>query len=279
MILIADSGSTKTIWCCVENDNNNTILCNTSGINPFYLNTNEIIQLLNNEFKLHNKNISSIFFYGAGCIHEKKEVLYNALKSYFNAENIFIESDLFGAAHSLCQNKAGIACILGTGSNSCYYDGVKIVQNITPLGFILGDEGSGAFLGKKLIADILKNQLSKDLSKYFFEEHPLSTNQILDNIYRKPFPNRFLAQFTKFIAKHINHLEINMLVNTSFQEFITRNILQYENALHLPINFTGSVAYIFKANLEKVIHDNNLKMGTISQNPIEGLIRYHLKNK
>lgn len=275
MILIADSGSTKTTWCCVNNNSVET--CNTSGINPFFLDTDEIKSLLNKDFTLGKAQINSIYFYGAGCLPQKKKVLFDALQHFFGVNDIHIESDLLGAARSLCQHSEGIACILGTGSNSCYYNGTEIVQNISPLGYVLGDEGSGAVLGKKLVADILKNQVSKEIQQIFFDTYNITAGEVIENVYRKPFPNRFLAQYTKFIAKHIDKPEINELVNNSFNDFFVRNILQYDKVQNLPLHFTGSIAHVFKANLEKIASNHNLKIGRILQAPIDGLVEYHTK--
>ncbi|MDR1054557.1 MAG: ATPase [Prevotellaceae bacterium] len=275
MILIADSGSSKTAWSSI---NNSAVAeCITSGINPFFLDSADIIQLLKNEFTLGKENLQKVFFYGAGCVHEKKQVIYKALRVFFNTDNISVDNDLLGAARALCQNKPGIVCILGTGSNSCYYNGNEITRHISPLGYILGDEGSGAVLGKRLVADILKNQLPKDIRDDFFTMYLLTEGEIMENVYRKPFPNRFLAQFTKFIDGHIDKPELNELVNNCFKEFIHRNIMKYgEQVLHLPINFTGSVACIFRANLENVLNDCGLSIGKVTQSPMAGLIEYHL---
>lgn len=277
MILIADSGSTKTTWHCIGN-NSELLTCNTSGINPFFLNTSEIQDILNSEFTIDKSKISAIYFYGAGCaLPEKKQVLFDALKHFFCINQIQIESDLFGAARSLCQNAAGIACILGTGSNSCFYDGKQIVHNVSPLGYVLGDEGSGAVLGKKLLGDILKNQLPEHIRQEFFDTYKITAGEILESVYRKPFPNRFLAQYTRFIAKHVDKPEMQDLLNNSFQEFFTRNIFQYKEAVHLPLHFTGSIAYVFRDNIEKVATLNGMKVGKITQAPIDGLIEYHSK--
>ena len=273
MILIADSGSSKTMWCVTGA--NKTEYCTTKGINPFFMDDDAIVNLLSKEFSLNYKQFEHIYFYGAGCTIEKKQVVHNALSRYFDASDMAVESDLLAAARALCQNNAGIACILGTGSNSCYYDGSDIIQSVSPLGYILGDEGSGAVMGKKLIADILKNQISDDIKLDFFNSYQLTQSEILESVYRKSFPNRFLSQFTKFIAKHIDKSEFDALVSNSFNEFIIRNILQYKQASQLTINFTGSIAFVFRKQLEKQISNNGLRMGCVSQNPMEGLIKYH----
>lgn len=275
MILIADSGSTKTEWKLIGNGLEISS-CITSGINPFFLEKEEILHILNTEFLISKDDVSSVFFYGAGCIPAKVSVVSEALSSFFETKSIEVNSDLLAAARSLCQNQEGIACILGTGSNSCYYDGKEIAHNVSPLGFILGDEGSGAVLGKKLIADILKNQLPETIRNDFFFTYPVTAGDILEHVYRKPFPNRYLAQYTKFIAKHMDCESIKFIVETSFNEFVARNLLQYQSVLQLPIHFTGSIAFYFQEIMKKVLEKSGLKLGKITQSPMEGLVEYHL---
>ncbi|MBR8534002.1 ATPase [Carboxylicivirga sediminis] len=275
MVLIADSGSTKTEWCLLSNG----IIsdkCITKGINPFYQSSTDILQSLREEYTLNNKKPQAIHFYGAGCANEEKNnIVRKALLEFFGEMPININSDLMAAAHSLCQNNEGIACILGTGSNSCHYDGQNIINNISPLGFIIGDEGSGAVLGKKLIADILKKQLPQSVTELFFNKYNATPAEILDNIYKKPFPNRYLAQYTKFISENIAIPELESLVIVSFKEFIERNLLQYNKIEQLKIHFTGSIAFHFTKQLKKALACYNLKIGSINQAPMEGLIQYH----
>nr|WP_319399783.1 BadF/BadG/BcrA/BcrD ATPase family protein [uncultured Carboxylicivirga sp.] len=278
MILIADSGSTKTEWRLISNDQLTIETCFTKGINPFYQSTEDIILSLKESSTLKAIHPERIYFYGAGCANtEKNLIVEDALKSFFRAEKILVDSDLTGAARSLCQNDEGIACILGTGSNSCHYDGEKITSNVSPLGFIIGDEGSGAVLGKKLLGDILKNQLPNDLIDFFFNTYQTDRAEILDHIYKKPFPNRYLAQYTKFLSENIKNEELQILVIDSFKEFIQRNLLQYNNIAQRPIHFTGSIAFYFKEQLKDALSSFDLKPGTICQSPMEGLIRYHLE--
>jgi len=182
---------------------------------------------------------------------------------------------LLGAARSLCQHEAGIACILGTGSNSCFYDGSQIVNNISPLGFILGDEGSGAVMGKKLVADVLKKQLPEHIIHAFFETYSFTLAEIVHAVYRQAFPNRFLAQFTRFLAQHIQEPEIEHLVVHSFNEFISRNVLQYPEARQMPIYFTGSVAFHFSDQVKQSLANYGLSLAGIVKNPIEQLVAYH----
>ena len=274
MILIADSGTTKTEWCIVDEQGAlETVI--TSGINPFYQDAANISAVLQNEFT-STKKFDSIYFYGAGCINEEKQdIVKKALLEVFETANILIGSDLLAAARSLCQGQPGVACILGTGSNSCYYDGTKITANVSPLGFILGDEGSGAVLGKKLIGDVLKKQLPQTLINNFFETYPVSAAEILENVYKKPFPSRYLAGYTRFLSKNIKHPEIENIVLDGFRDFIKRNLMLYPGITHTTIHFTGSIAFFFEAQLRQVIEEQNLTLGCIAHAPMTRLIGYH----
>ncbi len=275
MKLIADSGSTKTEWCLVNNDKSTRKII-TSGINPFYQSTHEILQNLHDDFPAIKASIDEIFFYGAGCGNiEKNKMVENALKNFFNSVKITINSDLLGTARSLCQEREGIACILGTGSNSCKYNGKYIEKNVSPLGYYLGDEGSGAIIGKKLVADILKNQLSSTTIELFFDTYKTKVSEIMENVYKKKFPNRYLAQFTKFISNNIEIEELERIVLFCFDEFVKRNLLQYDNIQNLKTNFVGSVAYYFNKQLKKIMDKNHLAIGIITQVPMEGLRKYH----
>jgi len=276
MILIADSGSTKTNWCLVEQGQIVSEIV-TDGINPFYQTDMEIIALLDDQLipKLENTDIDRIFFYGAGCSFPEKKILVSrGLVRFFGNSMIEIQSDLLGASRSLFQQEKGIACILGTGSNSCYYDGKDITQNVSPLGFILGDEGSGAVLGKLFLADCLKNQLPPELKKEFLSRYELTPEIILDAVYKKPFPNRFLAQFTHFLAEKIEEPSVFNLVYDSFDAFLVRNVMQYPLE-DMKVGCIGSVAYYFRDTLEIVASERRIEISDIIQNPMEGLVKFH----
>jgi len=277
MILIADSGSTKAEWIILPDQGNSETVF-TSGINPFYQDSGQIALQLSHEFTSVHKKFEAIYFYGAGCInHDKEEIVKAALLQVFETPRIFAGSDLLAAAHSLCQDQPGIVCILGTGSNSCYYNGSEIIDHISPLGFILGDEGSGAVLGKKLISDILKNQLPQWLIHDFFENYPTTAAEIMENVYKQPYPSRYLANFTRFLFKYIDVPEIEDIVITGFRDFVTRNLMQYAQVNFAPVNFTGSIAFHFEPQLRKVFEEQNLLPGKITQAPMGGLINYHQK--
>lgn len=275
-ILVADSGSTKTEWTLLANQDISEALI-TSGINPYYQDAQGITTIVQTLTAKITSDPHKIFFYGAGCGNqEKQDFVKQAIQKVFKTSEIFVGSDLLGAARSLCQDDKGIACILGTGSNSCYYDGETIAAHISPLGYILGDEGSGAVLGKKIVSDILKNQLPPIVGERFFEAYHLDISSILDSAYKQPFPNRYLAQFSKFISNNIEIQEVENIVLDSFTEFINRNVLQYEQALQVNINFTGSIAFHFKEQLIKVMNNFSLKPSIITKSPSEDLIRYHM---
>lgn len=281
ILLIADSGSTKVDWTVSENGK---ILQQifTKGINPFYQSEEEISQEIETALvpKLKYNNFESIHFYGAGCIFDKVDVVKRAIQQNFrNASKIEVNSDVLAAARSLCNHEGGIACIMGTGSNSCYYNGKTIEKNVSPLGYILGDEGSGAVLGKTLVSDVLKNQLSEELKNKFFEKYNLTPAEIIDKVYRKPFPNRFLASLTPFLSENISEPAILSLVKKGFDSFVKRNLLQYNGCKTLPIHFVGSIAFYFQDVLKEVIQENGLTLGKISQNPMAGLIEYHNTEK
>lgn len=276
MLLIADSGSTKTDWCIVLND---TLIkrIETKGMNPFFQSEEEIRQALTVSLlpQLPEGTFNSVHFYGAGCTLEKAPVLRRAIADSLPVVgNIKAHSDMLAAARGLCGHEAGIACILGTGSNSCFYDGKEIVSNISPLGFILGDEGSGAVLGKLLVGDVLKNQLPPAIKEAFLKEFDLTAPEIIDRVYRQPFPNRFLASLSPFIARHLDEPALRTLVFNSFIAFLRRNVMQYDYE-HFTVHFIGSVAHCYKEILQEAAQETGVRIGKILQSPMEGLIEYH----
>ena len=276
MMLIADSGSTKTDWCVIL-DNTPIKRIGTKGLNPFFQSGEEIQQELTHSLlpQLPEGTIDSVYFYGAGCTPEKAPTLRRAIADSLPiVGNIKAYSDMLAAARGLCGREAGIACILGTGSNSCFYDGKEIVNHISPLGFILGDEGSGAVLGKLLVGDILKNQLSPAIKEAFLKQFDLTVPEIIDRVYRQPFPNRFLASLSPFIAQHLEEPGIRQLVLGSFIAFLRRNVMQYDYTQY-PAHFIGSVAHCYKEILQEAAQETGIRIGKILQSPMEGLIQYH----
>ena len=277
MILIADSGSTKTHWFLMA-ANGQTSEFFTDGINPFYQTSDGIKASISNQLLPQMGHlmwvgpVTDIFFYGAGCTPEKKKLVVEALQACFRQAAVTVESDMVGAARGLIGHTDGIACILGTGSNSCLFDGTNIVKNVPALGFILGDEGSGAVLGKRLVADLLKNQLGEELKQKFLTQYNTTQAEIIDNVYRKPFPNRYLASMSKFAAENIDNPQIYALVYDHFNQFVVRNLKQYPV---LPVGFIGSIAYYYQDVLKKVLADNGFQLAQILQSPMEGLKEYH----
>ncbi|MGB8357326.1 MAG: ATPase [Bacteroidales bacterium] len=279
MILIADSGSTKTEWREV-NESVAGKSYTSSGFSPFFLKSEGILELLKTEMaEVGNLPVHQVHFYGTGCSTPSKEaIIRDALKRFFLTADLFVESDLLGAARSLCMNDPGIACIIGTGSNSCYYDGRKIASNVASLGYILGDEGSGAVIGRKLITGVLKKQLPQSVIEKFFNSCPYTPAEILDNVYNMPFPNRYLGQFVKFIDENKEIPELKLILVSSFEEFISRNILQYPEAKKFPVHFTGRIAFHFRPLLMDLLIKHDLKPGKFSYSPMEDLVNYHIQN-
>lgn len=278
MILIADCGSTKIDWCVV-NDGKVVEQIFTSGINALLMTEEQIRNTLASELaeKVKGYAIESVYYYGAGCLFDdicanvRRAIAYNVP----TAKNIEVHSDLLAAARALCGQKEGIACILGTGSNSCYYDGKEIVDNVSPLGYILGDEGSGAVLGKLLVGDVLKNQLPKKLCDKFLAEYDLDRQKIIEGVYKKPAANRFLASLSPFLIKNIEEPAIHRLVLNAFKSFFVRNIENYKNYKSMPVNFVGSVAFYYKDVLAEAAKALDITIGTIIKSPMEGLVKYH----
>lgn len=278
MKLIADSGSTKTQWCLLQGSEVVKEVF-TDGINPFYQDEDQITREIRDIVfpQLNNPEIKELHFYGAGCAFpDKKKIVSNAIAASYPNVEIEVNNDLLAACRALFGNDAGIACILGTGSNSCLYDGHDIVENVSPLGFILGDEGSGAAIGKKFIADLLKNQYPEELSDKFFEMYHLSSAEIMEAVYKKPFPNRFLAQFTHFMCENQEQIHIREIVYHSFVEFFARNIKQYDYRKYT-VSCMGSVSFYFEKILREAGIISNIKIGKIIKGPMKGLIEYHSK--
>ena len=280
MILIADSGSTKTDWCVISEGQ---IVCQTKteGINPFFQSETDIVEMIEkklfSEIQSYVSTIRSVYFYGAGCAFpEKNSIIERAIARFISAK-IEVRSDLWAAVRALCQRQPGIACILGTGANSCQYDRVEIINQVSPLGFILGDEGSGAVLGKLLVGDILKNQLSKELKEEFFREYQLTPAIILEKVYKQPFPNRFLASLSPFLYKHIDEPGIKQIVIKSFTDFFIRNVMQYEYTKY-PIHIVGSIGWYYQEQLKDVSNRLGIQIGKVVQSPLEGLILYHAEH-
>ncbi len=279
MIIIADSGSTKVDWRILQ-EGCPPFKVETKGINPVFQSRAQILELIWNGVM---KNIeinpdfktSSVFFYGAGVVSsDMSSLLYCCLKDIFVGANIYIESDLMGAARGLFHNTPGIACILGTGSNSCFYNGKEIADNVKCGGYILGDEGSGAYLGKKLISDYIKGLLPADLSDLFYERYRLDYPSIVTKVYREEFPSRFLSSFSPFLREFIDEPYIRNLLTNSFNEFIERNVLHYDFKRY-KVGFIGSIAQVYSDIIKECALGKGLQVEQIVKSPMEGLIEYH----
>ena len=274
MMLIADSGSTKTDWAWIENG---TIVhrVTTAGINPVHQGEEDIEKVVEQLFPRKNTSLKWVFFYGAGCIPEKKGVVEKVLRKVFpDADRIEVESDLLGAARAVCQHQEGLACILGTGSNSCLYDGEKIVGNIPPLGYILGDEGSGAVLGKLFLNALFKGALPDGMKEDFLQSSGLSYPEIIQRVYRQPMANRFLASTSLYISEHLDVPALRELVKQNFRDFFHKNIAQYGRH-DLSVGAIGSIAYHYRDLLQEVAEEKGYKLSTVAKSPMEGLVAFH----
>ncbi len=276
MKLIADCGSTKIDWAlcddvrCIES-------FNSPGVNPVFMELEEIHESFSKAFDaylLGNKQITEVFFYGAGCIGKNVKKVAQVLKEIFPSAMVMVASDLLGAARALLHHEEGIACILGTGSNSCLFDGENIVKNVPPLGFVLGDEGSGAVLGKLLINKLYKGQASDEMRLAFEKETGLTLPEIISNVYHGAMPSRFLASLVSFASRHIDDETIERIVVENFASFISNNVAAYGRK-ELPISFVGGMSQCFEKQLRQVVSDAGYVMGTILAKPIGGLIDYH----
>ena len=275
--LIADSGSTKCEWCLLQNGKKKIII--TQGISPYFLNTAQIVLLLQNDLlpKIKNAAIETINFYGTGLSNTANiKIIKSALKQLFPSAIINAEHDLLAAARALCGTTKGIACILGTGSNSCYFNGKKIMKNSPGLGYILGDEGSGAYLGKKVVQYYLYNTFDEDLKARFDKRFNVTKDQILDSVYKQPLANRYLANYAIFLAENRDHYMIENIIEDGLNDFFFNHLYKYRESWTLPINFVGSIAYGFKDVLKDLCSTYELELGTILKRPMDGLIEFHL---
>ena len=277
MVLIADSGATKTTWCILGGARKKMI--ETQGISPYFLNAQQITALLQKELlpKLKNAVIEDVFFYGTGCsnaanIHIVKSAIRKAIPS---AENISVQHDLMAAARALCGNEKGMACILGTGSNSCVFNGKKIVRANPAPGFILGDEGSGAYLGKKVVQHYIYKTFDEELMYKFQLKFKTNYNQILHHVYKEPLPNRYLASFAPFLSENRNHYMIENIIEDGLCDFFFNHLYKYNETWTLPINFVGSIAFYFKDVLNELCNGFELQLGKVIKAPIDGLVEFH----
>ena len=277
MYLIADSGSTKTTWALVEKGILKKTI-HTPGLNPYFHTSESVEAILLADLipEVVPDDVREIFFYGAGCSTENKnKILKDALRIWFRKGKISIFHDILGAARALFGRDKGIACILGTGCNSCYFDGVNIHSRVPSLGYIFGDEGAGSNIGKSFMEAYLKNRLPDDLKNEFASAYKLTLEDILNALYNQPFPNRFLASFSEFISPRQEHPFLRSMVKRSFQAFFDEQVSQYEDHTCATVSFVGSIAYHYRDILTETAFENGIKVGVILRSPLEGLIRYH----
>jgi glucosamine kinase len=274
--LIADSGSTKVEWCLLNGKSKKTFL--TQGLSPYFLSSEQIGHIIATELKVKIKNatVDKVFFYGTGCSNPQNILsVKKALQKNFIGAKIYVDHDLMGAAKALCGTNKGVACILGTGANSCAYNGKKITKNSPGLGYILGDEGSGAYLGKKVVQYYLYKTFDEDLMDRFEAKYKTNKVEILDNVYKKPLPNRYLASFAMFLAENRGHYMIENIIEDGLNDFFFNHIYKYRESWTLPINFVGSIAFGFKDVLKEMCNAYQLQLGKVIKKPMDGLIKYH----
>jgi N-acetylglucosamine kinase-like BadF-type ATPase len=277
MILIADSGSTKTSWILTDGEKIINQIT-TLGYNPYYHKDDELALSMKNELLpyVNETSIEKIFFYGSGCSSDINcTMVKSALWLLFPNATTEVHHDLFGAAVALLKDKEGIACILGTGSNSCLWDGKKILHNVPSVGYLLGDEGSGTYLGKQILKGILEETAPPDIITSFYSYHNTTFENVLTTIYNKPKPNGFISAISLFAEDNINNYWIRKVVKQSFNDFIDNQLKKYNNYKNLKVSFTGSVAYHFSEILLEACDEAGITTGVIIKDPIEGLFTYH----
>jgi N-acetylglucosamine kinase-like BadF-type ATPase len=277
MIIVADSGSTKTDWMLIHADG--ALMISTMGFNPLYHSEDLIYEESKKELDKHQVEygeVTAMFYYGTAVWdHEKADKIHRAMHRLFPNAEVEVEHDLLGAARATCGHDAGIACIIGTGSNTCLFDGKDVTDNVVNLGFFVGDEGSGAHLGKELVRAYFYRELPIELFEAFEKFVPGGQAEILENVYSKPSPNVYLASFTRFLGEFQSNFFIQKLIYKSFAEFIDRNARKYPNHMELPIHFIGSVAYYFQDILKVILEERGMKPGVFILKPIDSLVQFH----
>lgn len=276
--LIADSGSTKTDWRLTD-ANGSARAIHTDGFNPYYQTTTQIADLLRVQLlpELNGVTVSDVYFYGAGCSGlAVNPIVADALRAVLpGVQTVDVNSDMLGAARAAAGRDSGIVCILGTGSNACCYDGSQITRGIQSLGFWLGDEGSGGYLGKTLVRDFFQDRLPADLHNAFQNRYALDRPMLLENAYQKPYPNRYFASFTPFLSENSAHPHVVDLLTDAFVLFLTTYVRPFPEAGSWPVHFVGSVAYYFAEPLQRAVSQTSLVMGRMLKAPVERLVDYH----
>jgi glucosamine kinase len=275
-ILIADGGATKCEWCLLHEGKKKKV--DTQGISPYFLDVAGIGQVLDRELlpALKKIPVDEVFYYGTGCANpDNRKIVQKAIRHAFPDAKIHVTHDLMGAALALCGPTKGISCILGTGTNSCYFDGKKIVKNSPGLGFILGDEGSGAYLGKKVLQYYLYNTFDEELRYKFDAKYATNSKEILESVYKQPLPNRYLAAYTLFLVENRGHYMIENIIEDGLNDFFFQHLCKYRESWKLPIHFVGGVAYGFRDVVKELCGSYEFELGRILRKPMDGLIKYH----
>ena len=275
--LVCDSGATKAEWCLINNGKKKTFF--TQGISPYFLNIEQIKDLLQKELtpKLKNIKVDEIYYYGRGCANPANaRLVKKAIQLVFtNTKKVEVTHDLMAAARSVCGKKKGVVANLGTGSFCCYYDGKKIGKQIPGIGYILGDEGSGAYLGKKVIQYYLYETFDDDLRARFNAKYITNRSEILENVYKKPLPNRYLASYTLFLAENRGHYMIENIIEDGMNDFFFTHLIKYRESWLYPVHFTGSIAYGFKDVIKGLCNSYEMETGLILKQPMDGLVQFH----
>lgn len=278
MILIADGGSTKADWIALDNDKNELFRVRTLGLNPAVVPQEELENRIINMFQLINvkEQVKQIYFYGAGCGTPKPvAILKKVMESVFTNAEVSIEEDMLAAVYASAKDSPGLVCILGTGSNSCYFDGEKVHMKVASLGYILMDEASGNYFGKQLVRDYFYEKMPKAIAKKFETDFNLDADYIKYNLYRQPNPNMYLASFAQFMFEFKDEKYVKKIIKKGFQEFFKYRILPFQKDADTPIYFIGSIAFYFREILEKVATKNGMKITDVIQRPIDNLIAFH----
>ena len=277
--LIADSGATKAEWCLLNNGKKKTLF--TQGISPYFLSTDQIAELVSKELapKIKDVTVEHIFYYGTGCANiENAKSIEKALKKVFPKAKAYVNTDLMAAARAVCGRSKGVVANLGTGSFCCFYNGKKMANQRPGIGYILGDEGSGAYLGRRVIQYYLYETFDDDLRSRFDAKYVTTRVEILENVYKKPLPNRYLASFTMFLAENRGHYMIENIIEDGLNDFFFQHLCKYAEVWKYPVNFVGSVAFGFKDIIKQLCDSYEFELGTVLKNPMQGLVEYHNKD-
>lgn len=274
-ILIAESGSTKTDWCLLRTGKR-PVYFKTTGINPYLQSPEEILEQLNSELKPDKYHADKLYYYGAGAESpDNQKTLKDIFRKFFGKIKVDVNTDMMAAARALAGKEKGVVAILGTGSNSCYYDGKTIRTKKPSLGYIAGDEGSGNHMGKRVLRYYAYNTFDEELKAAFEQLYESNINKIKHKLYKEPFPNRYLAEFVRLLAENRGHYMVENIIEDSLNEFFHTQILKYRESWKMPLHFTGAVAYEFRDVIKAMCRQCELTVGNIERSPLKGLVKYH----